>query len=80
MMISPDLYVDSIKNLSYEELVNKRNHLILSLHRFEQDVITEEEKFVHPSPEVVYQCENLYLIEVTKLLNDAFNQRLWDEE
>jgi len=79
MMIDPDSYVDNIKDLSYPELVRERNRLLQKLHDFEDDKVTKDERKRNPSPEVVYQCNNLYLIEATKLLNDKFNENLWNE-
>jgi len=79
MMISPGSYAHSIRDLPYEELVIERNRIIQDLHRFESDDLTDAERTRHPSPEAVYQCNNLYLIEVTKLLNDIFNENLWNE-
>ena len=77
MMMSPDAYAENIKDLTYGELVNERNRLIRSLQKFENNDITDKEKLIDPSPEVVYQCNNWYLIEVTKLLNDTYNLSLW---
>jgi len=80
MMIGPGSYANSIKDLSYEKLVNERNRILQVLQKFENDDLTDAERTRCPSPEVVYQCNNLYLIEVTKLLNDIFNENLWNEE
>jgi len=79
MMISPRSYANNIRNLPYEELVNERNRISQVLNKFENDELTDAERARNPSPEVVYQCNNLYLIEVTKLLNDRFNESLWNE-
>ena len=79
MMMSPQSFKEEIKELSYEELVIERNKLIEALHKYEKGEITDFEKNIHPAPEVVYQCNNEYLIEITRLLNKIFNQNIWNE-
>lgn len=75
-MISPESYMETIKNLTLEQLVKERNKLIRELHRFEKRSDDENlEIFIHPSPEVVYQCNNEYLIKVTELINIKFRER-----
>lgn len=70
MMISPDFYRSEIIDYELDELVKERNKLIKEINRFEKNKITEEERMISPSPLTVYQCNNEYLIEVTKLINE----------
>ena len=75
MMISPESYMETIKDLNFEQLVKERNKLIRELHRFEKkndDV--DMEVVIHPSPDVVYQCNNQYLIKATELINIRFRE------
>ena len=74
MMVNPQSYANKLKDLSYEELITRRNQLIDDLHKFETGNITDRERMKRPSPEVVYQHKNLYLIKVTKLLSEKFNK------
>jgi len=73
MMISPESYADTVKDRSYEELVRIRDRLIREIRRFEKKRTTEDWNIVCPSPDVVYQMNNDYLIEITRLLNEKFN-------
>lgn len=75
MMISPEGYMETIKNFTVEQLVKERNKLIRKLHRFEKKSDDENlEIMIHPSPDVVYQCNNEYLIKVTELINIKFQE------
>ena len=73
-MISPEDYAQDIKNLSYEELVVARNNLITALHQFELEYNPNEIGERDNYTDVIYQMDNLYLVEVTKLLNGKYNK------
>ena len=70
MMISPDYYRNTIIDYDIDDLVKERNKLLREISRFERNEISEDEKCVSPSPLTIYQCNNEYLIEVTKLINE----------
>lgn len=75
MMISSESYMETIKDLNFEQLVKERNKLIKELHRFEKKIYdVDMEVVIHPSPDVVYQCNNQYLIKVTELINIRFRE------
>jgi hypothetical protein len=75
-MINPKAYAESIKDLSLDELVAERNRLVAQLQGFERGTPPAGNE----SPDAVYQCNNLYLIEATGLLNKKFIQMNWSEE
>lgn len=78
MMISPQNYVDDMKEKCYEDLIKEKDKLIKEIHRFENNKIADNEFCINPSPEVVYQCNLLYLRELCKLIYDKFNKKLWE--
>lgn len=80
MMISPQSYVNDLKEKSYEELIKEKDKLIKEIQRFENNKIADSEFCMNPSPEVVYQCNLLYLSELCKLVHDKFNKKLWEVE
>lgn len=85
MMISPESYMDSIKEASYEELIEERDGLIRFLKEYE-----EHEKFgdrtgpewmIHPQPDVRYQVYMDYLAELIPYMRDKYNQEyVWGEK
>ena len=80
MMISPQSYVDDLKEKCYEDLIKEKDKLIKEIERFENNKIADSEIYMDPSPEVVYQCNLLYLSELCKLVHDKFNKKLWEDE
>ena len=80
MMISPEYYRKTIEEYEIPELIKERDKLIREIRRFEKNKIRLEERMISPSPEVVYQCNNEYLIQVIILINKKFNASLYGEE
>jgi len=76
-MINAKAYADNIKNKSLEELITERNRLITELQGFEAG--KPPGGYSEP-PDAVYQCNNLYLVEATILLNKQFILLNWPEE
>ena len=76
-MISPEQYADDIKDLSYEKLVGERHELIEALHRFENNYTSDYKPDIDNYSDVIYQMQNKYLVEVTKLLNEKYNEIVW---
>ncbi|MDD4548075.1 MAG: hypothetical protein PHI05_04980 [Bacilli bacterium] len=74
MMISPAIYKEQIEKLCLGELLKERNKIIRDIRRFEKTKDMDSfEIIMNPSPAVVYQCNNDYLVEVTKVINEKFN-------
>lgn len=77
MMIAPEFYIEELKAASYEELIAKRRELINMLYDFEQEYsegLSDQAMIISPSPEVMYQMHNKYLIEITNLIHKKFNK------
>lgn len=73
-MISPDEYYEHIKELPYVKLIKERNKLFRNIHRFENCKESESGDVMivsHPSEEVVYQCNNIYLIKITEVIMES---------
>lgn len=79
-MISPKQYSDNIKDLPYSKLIDERNILVEKLHKFEDKYVIGVIADNNSYDNVTYQMTNHYLVEVTKLLNEKFNQIVWSEE
>lgn len=79
-MISPEYYRKTIENYDLIQLRQLRDELLAEISRFEKDEISLEEKMIAPSPDVVYQCNNDYLVQVIELINQKFNASLYDED
>ena len=80
MMISPQSYIGDLKEKRYEDLIKEKDKLIKEIQKFENHKISNSEICMNPSPEVVYQCNLLYLSELCKLVHDKFNKKLWEVE
>jgi uncharacterized protein with HEPN domain len=78
-MMSPESYADDIKDLPYEKLVDIRNELIEELHKIEKSGTAYYKIHDEGYTDVIYQMTNHYLVEVTKLLNEKYNQIVWRE-
>ena len=74
MMISPDSYIDELKNKNYKELIKEKNKLLKEISDFESDKIPDEKYNIDPSPDVIYQCNLLYLSKLCELIADKFNK------
>ena len=74
MMISPEAYIDELKNKTYKELIKEKNKLLKEISDFENNKIADEEYNINPSPDVIYQCNLLYLSKLGELIADKFNK------
>lgn len=80
MMISPNGFIESYKNKSYKELLPVRDELMQEIWTFENHSYDPKLIMMHPSPEVVYQCNLKYLGELCKLIADKYNQEyVWGD-
>ena len=74
MMISPESYIYELKEKSYKELLIKREELINEIKKFENG--DDERKYnikMHPSPEVRYKYNLLYLAKLCELIAEKFD-------
>lgn len=74
MMISPETYIDELKNKTYKELLKEKDKLLKEISDFENNKIVDEEYNINPSPDVIYQCNLLYLSKLCELIADKFNK------
>lgn len=74
MMISPEAYIDELKNITYKELIKEKDKLLKEISDFENNKIADEEYNINPSPDVIYQCNLLYLSKLCELIADKFNK------
>lgn len=78
MMISPNCYIDELKDKSYKELLKERKELLEAIYSFENEEIEQGEIICSPSPEVVYQMNLEYLGELCKLISKKYNEEyIW---
>ncbi|MCR5736591.1 MAG: hypothetical protein K6G64_02955 [Eubacterium sp.] len=85
MMISPEVYVEMLKDYSLEELIEERDELIEEMKALEEKVFsgdrTSEEWQIVPTPEVRYQESLEYVAEICKLLHEKYNKEIvWGNE
>lgn len=85
MMISPEAYMDELKNATYTELINERKRLLKYIVAFEKNEIsgnrTGEEWQICPAPDVKYQCYLEYLASLCAFMKRKYNEDyVWGEK
>ena len=77
-MVSPEWFVEQLKNEPYEKLIEERNELIREIQIFEEkETIGDRsggEWMIHPMPDVIYQCNLEYLAGLCKLMQERYNK------
>ena len=73
MMISPDTFRKMHENDSLEECYRIRRELMNDLIEFEDDE-SAREIYMMPSPETFYVINNLYLIEICRLIEKKLEE------
>ena len=77
MMISPDGFITHNKNKSCEELLPIRDELLKAIQNLENHRNGQKSGIkMHPSPEVVYQCNLMYLGRLCELIADKYNREI----
>ncbi|MDO4271659.1 MAG: hypothetical protein Q4C83_01585 [Candidatus Saccharibacteria bacterium] len=74
MMISPESYIDEIRDKSYKQLLKEKRRLIKEIDEFENSS-RQEEIIVLPSPETIYLCNLEYLAELCKLIAEKYGEK-----
>lgn len=75
MMISPEFYIDMMKDKGYYNLLKERDCLIREIHRFEKDKDNlSKELMMEPSPEVQYRMNLQYLAKLCQLISEKYNR------
>ena len=81
MMVSPEFYVEELKDKSYKELLKKREELLEGIYAFENGKIDEKEFMIIPSPDVKYQMHLEYLGELCKLIAEKYREEyVWNKK
>ena len=80
MMISPNAYVEMLKDNTFEELLAERDSLFLELKELEkivfQDDKSHSEWMVCPGPDVRYQMDLEYLAALCKYIQEKYNREI----
>ena len=82
MMIHPEGYIDMIEDKSYENLLKERDTLLMKIREFEESMNKpkDERWLISPDPEVVYQCNLMYLAKLCELIQETYNRvYVWGE-
>ena len=80
MMVSPDWYKNELKKKTYKELLTEKDELLKEISDFETIMKSNNKSDLDfesdfcPSPDVVYQCNLLYLSKLCELMADKFNE------
>lgn len=76
-MLTKKEYLKRLKRKSYEELLEEREKLLLSIAHYEQGIPKDNEIWNQdPDPDVIYYHNLQYLSEVYQLLSEKFLKRL----
>ena len=75
-MISPEVYIDRFKDMSYEELLIEKARLIQEISNFENSQNSNKDFIISPSPEVRYQCNLEYLSKLCALISKKYGEKL----
>lgn len=78
MMISPEVYMEQLKDAPYAKLIQERDQLIENIRKFEKAELagdrSDPEWKYSPSPEVRYQMHLEYLSALCRFMHDKYNQ------
>ena len=67
MMISPETYSEDFQEETMENLIKERDRLLNKLKKYEKGDF-DKSIIMNPSPEVIYQCNCDYLIEIINII------------
>ena len=70
MMISPEMFREMHEKDSLEECYKVRREIMGEIIDYESSEELVSEYVMNPSPEVIYSINNLYLIEICKLIEE----------
>lgn len=77
MMMSPETFISTLENSSYEEMISERDELIESIKWFEKTYAEKEGNLgpqLYPSQESVYQMNLEYLSRLCILIEEKFQK------
>jgi hypothetical protein len=76
-MISPEGYVDDLKNETYEKILKERDKIIREIRYFEkhrEEIMNSEECCISVSPDMVYQWNLECLSLLCTLVSNKFEE------
>ena len=73
-MIGPEIFKESLRHKSLEEIIKVRDRLIREIRRYERDGPEDTEIAMDPGPDVVYYCNLSYLSEICGLIQEKIHE------
>ena len=70
MLMTPKMYVDSLKDASISEMIRTRDKLIDDMREYEDAIRKGYDVVMTPDPIIIYRNNCLCLIEVCRLIHD----------
>lgn len=74
MMISPEAYIDGLKDATYEGLIEKRDELLNFVTDFEKQRIPDGKLVIDPTLEVRYQVYLQYLSVLCRRIAEVYSR------
>ena len=74
MMIDPEIFKESLRHESLEEIIKVRDKLIREIRRYEREGPEDTEITMDPGPDVVYYCNLSYLSEICGLIQEKIHE------
>lgn len=74
MMIGPEIFKESHRHKSLEEIIKVRDSLIREIRRYEREGPEDTEITMDPGPDVVYYCNLSYLSEICDLIQEKIQE------
>ena len=70
MMLSPEAFKAEYESKTLEECYQIRKEIMEELLRYEYNEVPGNEYLILPSPETIYNMNNLYLIKICELIEE----------
>ena len=82
MMMCPDAYIDQHKDKTYKELLIERDELLGEIKNYEEEFekYGEVDTDQDPGPDLIYQCNLLYLSKLLTLLQEKYNEEFEQDD
>ncbi len=85
MMISPNSFVEGLKDADYKTLIKERNRLVRDLKDFEKYDMDSDRTgpgwMILPSPETIYQMNLEYMAALCTFMQEKYNNEyVWGGE
>ena len=70
MLMTPKMYVDSLKDKSISEMIRTRDELIDDMREYEDAIRKGYDVVMTPDPIIIYKNNYMCLIEVCRLIHE----------